>query len=350
MKNTIRLIAGIALFIASTLVLSVGYFSYAKVNVSDVPSFNNFFEKETLDKKASIVFVGDIMLDRHVELRMEEFGEDYVFASTTEIFKNSDAVVANLEGPIMDYRSRAELNMMQFSFATGTAQLLKKHGITHVTLANNHTADKGREYLDFTRAILSEYGIESFGDPLSINDNTIIKQRIGDFDFVFIGLNQTFGKLNLASSTELISKSKLENKDAIVVVVIHWGDEYKLVNNPTQRKMAEAFINAGADTVIGHHPHVVQNIEKYKDKLIFYSLGNFIFDQYFSDDTKTELAVRMNVINDKISYDIIPVWAPRSNPQIMTGDRKDKFIKSLIERSSPEISSEILIGKIWQNR
>lgn len=347
MKNLIRLFFGVALVLLSVLI-GWGVFSYNQENVvADTSHVVSFFNKEAHKiKPIEILFVGDIMLDRHVELRMREFGENYPFASTTDIFKRADAVVANLEGPIMENRISAVGGNMNFSFATTTAKLLLKNGVTHVSLANNHTSDKGREVLDFTRQVLKDSGVKYFGDPIAFNDHSIIYEKIGEREFIFIGLNQTFGTLNIASTTSVLKGLRALHDKAIIVPFVHWGDEYKINNNKSQENLAHELIDAGADVVIGSHPHVVQNIEKYKDKIIFYSLGNFIFDQYFSDDTMSELGVKMIVSDKGISYELLPFYAPRSKPYLMDSKSRDLFLENLAKRSSPYISDGIKAGRI----
>lgn len=349
MKNIIRVFVSLNLVALSFLIVYTVSVNGDDSSLGSKVGFENIILANTSnkeDKEATVTFVGDIMLDRFVELRMKEFGEDYPFASTTAIFSGSDAIVINLEGPIMAERMTANAGAMQFSFATSVAPLLKKYGVTHASLANNHTLDKGREVFTFTRAVLNEYDIKTFGDPVLVGTSSVYREKIKNHEFVFVGLNETYGRLSIASSTELVSNIKLENENSIVVVFVHWGEEYKLKHNLTQEKIAHALIDAGADVIIGHHPHVVQDIDIYKEKIIFYSLGNFVFDQYFSSDTKSGLVVRMIVKNDKITYELVPVWAERSNPKIMDGEKREDFIGSLIERSNGKLREAILVQRI----
>jgi poly-gamma-glutamate synthesis protein (capsule biosynthesis protein) len=347
MRNLIRFFSITALILLSTL---IGYVAFSYDNVGVVAETfyaPTFIEKRLSEAKpVEILFVGDIMLDRHVELRMKEFGWDYPFASTTDIFKKVDAVVANLEGPIMENRVPAVGGNMNFSFATSTALLLKNNGVTHVSLANNHTNDKGKEVLEFTRQTLESASIKHFGDPISLNDHSVIYEKIEGREFIFIGLNQTFGTLNIASTTSVIKGLRALYDKAIIIPFMHWGEEYKLTNNRQQESLAHELIDAGADVVIGSHPHVVQNIEKYNGKIIFYSLGNFIFDQYFSSDTMSELGVKMTVSDKGISYELLPFYAPRSKPVLMDSKRRELFLSDLAKRSSIDISELIKGGRI----
>jgi poly-gamma-glutamate synthesis protein (capsule biosynthesis protein) len=115
-----------------------------------------------------------------------------------------------------------------------------------------------------------------------------------------LGLSDLWGALD----KEAVQKSArdLASSSDILVVNIHWGEEYKADPNNRQKEMAHLLIDAGVDVIIGHHPHVVQTVETYKNKPIFYSLGNFIFDQYFSPETQKGLAVEIIFTSKDIEY------------------------------------------------
>lgn len=98
--------------------------------------------------------------------------------------------------------------------------------------------------------------------------------------------------------------------------------------------------------IIGHHPHVVQEIEEYNGKYIFYSLGNFIFDQYFSKDTQEGLLVQVTLEDEKLSYTLLPVKSVRSQPMLMEGEEKQAFLDALAKRSSKTILQHVATGKL----
>ncbi|HFC36337.1 MAG TPA: hypothetical protein ENJ49_01525, partial [Candidatus Moranbacteria bacterium] len=137
-------------------------------------------------------------------------------------------------------------------------------------------------------------------------------------------------------------------KSDFIVVYSHWGREYKLVNSERQQKLAHQFIDAGADLIIGAHPHVVQPIEIYKNKAIFYSLGNFVFDQYFSDNVRSILGVGVLLENKKIKFTLIPLFK-RKNGELewMTGEQQKNFLQNLSERSvaNDNVKKEIVKGE-----
>jgi poly-gamma-glutamate synthesis protein (capsule biosynthesis protein) len=115
-----------------------------------------------------------------------------------------------------------------------------------------------------------------------------------------------------------------------------------LTSNHIQKDLAHKFIDAGADLIIGSHPHVVQEVGLYKNKLIFYSLGNFIFDQYFSVDTQQGLMVGY----DGSNYYLIPIQGNRSALSFMNNDKSKEFLRELAKRSVPELTNMIEGGKI----
>ncbi len=135
-----------------------------------------------------------------------------------------------------------------------------------------------------------------------------------------------------------------------MVVNIHWGTEYEHEYNTTQSITAHALSDSGADVIIGHHPHVVQGLEIYKNKLIFYSLGNFIFDQYFSSDTQTGLSLGLSIDakTKKGSVYLFPLYSEASKVMLYSGQDKMKFLQKFVEWSNVDGAKEkeILSGKI----
>ena len=138
----------------------------------------------------AILFVGDIMLGRSVETRMKEHGAGYPFSDVKDFFKVHSTVVANLEGPIRSKHIQTPTGSMHFSFLPSVAKLLKDNGVTHVTLANNHTHDEGTAGLKETRDYLVKAGVKFFGDPTTFSDafSTTV-----DGDNVLLGLHATRG-------------------------------------------------------------------------------------------------------------------------------------------------------------
>jgi gamma-polyglutamate biosynthesis protein CapA len=292
----------------------------------------------------TILFVGDIMLGRHVETLSERNGADYPFHRIESLLASADYTVANLEGPIVEGAPKTPIDGFQFAFPTSTPKLLARRGVRVVSLANNHGVDQGQAGYEETVRRLGEEGISSAGHPLHIPEgahealSSVVVPPPDGSDVplqVYVAFNATFPSFSLDEAKAFVGKTRQNYPDAFLAALIHWGDEYKLVSSPLQREIAHDLADSGADLIIGHHPHVVEEIERYKDTTIFYSLGNFIFDQYFSDDVEEGLTVRMRLGEGKVSYELIPVNGDRkSQPRMMEVEERVQFLKALAKRSS----------------
>jgi poly-gamma-glutamate synthesis protein (capsule biosynthesis protein) len=281
-----------------------------------------FIEKETPDpiKPTRILILGDMMFDRGVRSQINSKGFEYVFGPATTTFAEYDKVIANLEGPITSFESKTVLPGnkaipgFQFTFPADTASALKNAGIDIVSLANNHAYNFGKEGLGQTKTRLSGAGVQFFGSPennTNIATSTCIERLTEsgkpikldnsnesskkEICIGFVGWHE-FGTKNYKYVLDEIVR--LRPRVDYLIVFPHWGVEYEKNPTVTQIGLAHEWLNAGADAVIGAHPHVVQKIERYKTTdgrvaPIFYSLGNFIFDQYFSFDTTHGVGVEI---------------------------------------------------------
>jgi D-alanyl-D-alanine carboxypeptidase len=259
----------------------------------------------------TLTFLGDMMLDRGVESSvMKNFGGDYseLFAHLEEL-KDSDIVFANLEGPASD-KGEDLGNLYSFRMHPWIIPALKSAGIDIVSVANNHAGDWGREAFVDTLLRLRENEIlyAGGGTKEEIKQPTIIEKydmKIGFLAFSDVGpswMEATNSKVGVALAynpqlEEIISNAA--NQVDHLVVSFHWGEEYKEIHNSRQEELAHKVIDAGATLVIGHHPHVAQDTEKYKNGYIAYSLGNFIFDQYFSKETMQGMMLQVKIHRDK---------------------------------------------------
>jgi poly-gamma-glutamate synthesis protein (capsule biosynthesis protein) len=290
-----------------------------------------------------ILFVGDLMLGRNVASLSKKYGADYPFANIKDFLAGFDFVSANLEGPIVKTPQVAPTNSMQFSFASQSAEVLKKNYIDLVSLANNHTLNMGQAGLKQTKEYLKEQGISFTGDPLKCGSELSYQKD----NFVFLSFNQTFSFVcKDADFIATTKKIRLDNPDKFLVINVHWGKEYQLTNTATQKNLAHALIDAGADLIIGHHPHVVENIELYKNKLIFYSLGNFIFDQYFNENVQQGLAIDLEINKTEFIYKLYPLISKKSQPAVMEEKDANKFLVALATISGKDLIDEIKLGQI----
>ncbi len=301
-------------------------------------------EQTKTNPSATVLSTGDIMLGRYVETLMNRNGENYPFKKIEQFLRGMDVVSGNLEGTIIKDHTQTPDFSTKFSFSQNTVKLLRMNNFNLVSLANNHTLDYGENGLVETKNFLSQFDIDFSGHPLHVKDTDIVRKNIRGQKIAFAALNFTGPYPKEREAYELVKKLRLE--DNFVIVNIHWGDEYSLRANDNQKNIARNLIDSDADTIIGHHPHVVQEIELYKNKIIFYSLGNFIFDQYFSEYTKEGLAVGTELNNVEVRYRLFPIDITQSQPSLMTGIAAQDWLKNLSTRSDPALMEQIKSGMI----
>jgi poly-gamma-glutamate synthesis protein (capsule biosynthesis protein) len=269
----------------------VDYFlSNDKENRKYIKKEEKWFEFSK-EKKAQILFVGDMMFDRRIREITEKNGGDYIFSCIEDLLKSVDVVVGNLEGPITDNQSVSKYSIIgspdnyRFTFPTTTASLLSKQNINIVNLGNNHIGNFGIDGFKETLKYLDQSGVGYFGGIKG--EESVYRKNVGGINFSFISYN-AFG----GDDFDLVAK-KIRAEDGLgnkVVVFAHWGEEYKEdVGN--LRKIAKIFVENGADLIIGSHPHIVLSNENIDGVSVYYSLGNFIFDQYWEESVRNGLIV-----------------------------------------------------------
>ena len=291
----------------------------------------------------SILFVGDIMMARGVAQLLNKYGLDYPYKKIKNIFRGIDIVYGNLEGPIMANAAPVSLHSVNFAYPPEIAELLKNLGFTVLNIANNHTKDKGSQGLEETRKYLKENNIYSLGDYQSCDSKYYFQKD----NVVLIGANLTYGNYDCVEEIlENVEKLKQENPNLYIIVTPHWGEEYTPFPTKFQENTGHKFIDKGVDAVIGHHPHVVQLVEEYKEKPIFYSLGNFVFDMYFSKEVQQELAVGMELNPREAIFYLIPIKSERSQLSLMNGDETSEFLAWLSKISSSTLKDSIQNGMI----
>ncbi len=291
------------------------------------PAYEHNIPWQLPEEPVRVLFVGDLMLDRNVARSAEEEGVAALFAtSTLELFKDADLRVANLEGTITNNPSiaRRDNSILRFTFdPTIASEVLRLLGLEVVSLANNHALDFGEFGYDDTLAELEKLGIHAFGQPFNDKGRLSTTVMVKDKQLCFIGYHSLFASDYSAVVAEI---ARLRPDCWRLVVVPHWGEEYVAVSNTAQQEAGHAFIDAGADLVIGAHPHVVQNVETYQGKGIFYSLGNFMFDQNFSWGTTHSLAVRADFYEDKIAFTLVPLTIAEQYSSVASGADRERIL------------------------
>ncbi len=299
----------------------------------------------TTSSPGRVLFTGDIMLGRDVERRNRRDGMGTSLA-VLQAFSEYDAIVINLEAPIPDQHVPTPDFGMRFSIHRDFAPLLAAAGVTHVGLANNHTLDHGPAGYNATRMTLKEYGLKPFGHPTSIDEVlSLATFTVGDHEVAVLGVHVLFTPLDIGAVTELITSLPV---DTLVVAYIHWGEEYQLRHSAAQRRQAEALVTSGVDIIIGHHPHVTQGIEMIDGVPVVYSLGNIIFDQYFSNDVQVGLLLSMVLDGDTRALELIPITSIGSPtiPRLMDEAEREIFLADVARRSETGIRADIQSGRI----
>ncbi|MFA4833631.1 MAG: CapA family protein [Patescibacteria group bacterium] len=347
-EKQIKILSLAAISIVSLFLILVFY--------SEIKDTDSYFlapgkiEPEKNSSSLKTLFLGDIMLDRHVGEKISQKGFPYLLENLDEkkFFRGYDLISGNLEGAVADEGAHYKPEMAyDFSFSPEIVSNLKKYNFNFFNLANNHFADQGEHGIIETRKNLETQGFyysgcqdgqsgDCSGKIIEIYPvrNDGISNRANGKKIGLAGFSMVYKKLD----DEAIKKAieNLAGQTDIVIVNIHWGTEYEHRFNKIQQETAHVLVDAGADLIIGHHPHVVQGLEIYKNKPIFYSLGNFIFDQYFSSDTQEGLAVGVNIADKKTEFYLYSLKSKLAQPDFMAEKEKEQFLANLISWSSLE--------------
>ena len=338
------------------LLLGGSYYFYSFKNQGIVNNQNQdkeeflefLLEKEKLprvDEEVSLIAVGDISYSRGVERIVRgQNNIHFPFLKIQDYFKSADLVFGNLETPITPGSEVPALQMI-FRSNPGTEEALKEAGFSILSLANNHTPNFGEKGLRDTFSYLDNVGIKYIG----AGENEREAYQIVYFEekgikFAFLAYNDDdvvpdfyeasadrsgTAFMRIEKMVEAVKEAK-ENAD-FVIISMHSGIEYVQKPNDSQINFAHTAIDAGADLIIGHHPHVVQTMEKYKGKFIFYSLGNFIFDQPQLEETRESLVLKVYFSKEGISkISLLPVVMENlAQPRMAEKDRADKILGRL---------------------
>jgi len=282
-----------------------GFLSDARSGEMTTHIIGGYYAGESDYEESVVTFMatGDLSLSRGVHNQiqkqsglLDKLGERF--------FWGVDVSLVNLEGYFSNDFDQAvwEQEPPLFPISKENVKYLDFLRVNTVNLANNHTRDGGDAGFQNTLSVLKDNNIEVIGDHSDISEASVRVEQIGDVKVAFIGVytHQPFS--NLVEAIQKLSESGHH-----VVVYAHWGEEFNTLSNTVQQAMARDWIDAGADLVIGSHPHVVQDFELYQDRPIIYSLGNFIFDQNFSEDVQTGAVIGGKFERDSVSLFVSPV-------------------------------------------
>lgn len=313
------------------------------------------------DTEFTATFVGDMMFGRNVQEVTDRHGTEYLFEKMKPYFDHADYASGNFENPILqDDEKNYEKIDKQIHLHTGTDAIhaLKEQNFTIVNLANNHMMDYGEQGLQETVDELDRIGLSHVGAGKNVTEATTVDYQevngltiatLGYTDALVEGFSALGHRAGVARATpeNIFPMIEEANEKAdLIFVNIHWGVEYDNQPHPRQTELAKAMIDVGADAIIGHHSHVLSEVEKYKDGVIFYGLGNFIFDQGWSR-TKDSAIVQYDLLNDGTGrFEITPLRIRGAQPYVTRNKYYQMKIHKQLTNNQPNENFKKDAGKL----
>ena len=275
----------------------------------------------------NIVLTGDILLDRGVRHVIDRQGIDQLFSPGIDsLLQSSDVVVGNLECPATKIKAPV---FKQYIFRAEPEWLtdLKRHGITHLNLANNHSIDQGREGLIDTYQNIQKAGIVPFGagrnmqeaiQPVLLSDMPrkvwlVASLQLALENYAHLPDQPCVSQQSIDVLCQQIARLRSDDPQCYIIVSLHWGWENHEEVVPRQRYDAHRLVDAGADCLVCHHTHTRQPMELYRDKPIYYGLGNFIFDPQ-RDINRRGAIVRLTITDHDAKAEEVPIYIKNCTP------------------------------------
>jgi poly-gamma-glutamate synthesis protein (capsule biosynthesis protein) len=297
---------------------------------------------ETVPEPATnrLLFGGDVMLSRHVgQVARDQHDPAHPFRDLAPVLASADLAFVNLESPFSDRGKTVEAGMV-FKSEPEMIDSLEIAGIDIVSTANNHARDCGGYGVEYTLDWLQRHGIAAVGTALSAagaHAGTVMNRNGVRFGFLAYTYDQSNGnhpdvddRVAMMNVSEMRTDvASLLTRADVVIVSMHAGIEYMSQPNAQQKAFAHAAIDAGARIVVGHHPHVTQPWENYKGGVIFYSLGNLVFDQMQRIDTQRGLLAEVVFSGTVMARSgVIPVEIVGTVPRLPSAASRGEAPKS----------------------
>jgi poly-gamma-glutamate capsule biosynthesis protein CapA/YwtB (metallophosphatase superfamily) len=299
---------------------------------------HNWINNFPQDQLITLITTGDVIPARSVNWKMTHYNDfTYPFAKTADFLKTADLTLINLEAPLVPNCPITNEGMI-FCGSLRFVEGLNFAGVDVANLANNHAGNWGQEGLTQTVDLLTKNGILTTGFDNQLTTKTVKGLKIGFLGFNLLDLPRRSPDLvgteaGQPDKPDQLIESVRQAKTQVdfLVVSCHWGAEYQRLPAPETVGLAHQMIEAGADLIVGNHPHWFQPIEIYKDKFIIYAHGNFIFDQEWSQETKTGFITKISIYQRKIiDVQILPVFIKDySQPFFLEGQDKEKVLEEL---------------------
>ena len=257
------------------------------------------------DSTLTVVLTGDILLDRGVRKAIEHHGVDHLFSDGVDsVFHAAQVVVGNLECPATAIEAPVFKKFI-FRAEPSWLEALQRHGVTHLNLANNHSIDQGRRGSE--PVLLAEQPRKVWLVP---------SLRLALENYAYLTDKPCVSQEPMDSLLQRVYRLRQQDSTAVIIVSLHWGAEHKLVPVPRQRLDAHLLIQAGADVLVCHHTHTLQTIENYQGHMIYYSVGNFIFDQHKPLNSEACM-VRLDITADSMAVTTMPVEIRQCVPYLV---------------------------------
>ena len=297
-------------------------------------------EEQTQDSEISLLFAGDLFLTDVLQTKYRQQGigaaaSDELLQTT----RNADIFMLNEEFPFGTTGEAMEDKEYTFRVDPGFVSVLPELGVDIVTLANNHMLDFGRGPLTETLEVLDQNGILHVGAGQNLDEASALKTiEAGGKTIGFLGATRVIpehswnassgnsGLFTTYDATRLLSEIRAAREQCdYVVVYVHWGIERNTEPEDYQKSLARQYIGAGADAVIGAHPHVLQGIEYYNGKPIFYSLGNFIF----ANRTYETMMAELTLSEEGVGVRVLPCVSVSNQMGLMPESERSAFYENL---------------------
>ncbi len=334
-----------ALLVVFIVALTAGFFSVGHFKPSAFGGFYPVDAKPKQEFKKGMVLTGDVMLARKVEYLMNRYGASYPVTRLNP-FRSDTYVVGNFESAMSETHAPTPFYTFSFRTKVENVNALKTIGFTHLGLSNNHALDAGESGYSYATTSLTSSGFVTFGHPQTLSTSSVAFFEFENMRIAVVALSPLSG---IPSEAELESAFTFASTDSdFQIAYIHWGTEYSLIHSRSQELLAQKLVDHGADLIVGHHPHVVQDVALVDGVPVFYSLGNFIFDQYFSDDVQQGLMLELHPNANSLVVELHPVTSidMQSAPREMNSAEAELFLEALAARSEKDLTFEIVTGAL----
>lgn len=300
----------------------------------------------TVDLRA----VGDLMFGRGVAETARRRGADYPLSRVHGLLAG-DIAVGNLESPLTS-RVSTRAGPYRLPAPPQFAEILRGSSFQAVSMANNHALDAGAPGLADSTTALNRAGVVALGVGTNAADaRRPARLDVAGLRMALLGVNDVHDPADAGAESWqrawldqrfLREVSKARGQADVVVVLVHWGEEYAQAPSPRQRAWGRKLVDAGADVVLGSHPHVLQTVETRvagdgRTAIVAYSLGNFVFDQDFSRETTTSAVLRLVLDSQGVamaSFAPVEMAQGRVRPLPLDGPDADR-IRSRLAGAPP---------------